>query len=145
VTLDTAAATEFIEGYRRTFETFDVDVIAGSFAFPLQVVGDAGAVGIVAVPSAEAWRPQLERIVGAYRLLGVSSSTIASFAVTEVTPRIAHATVTWELRRADGSAVYAFTASYTLAETDVGTRIVAIAHDESPKLAAAVAALPPRS
>jgi len=48
--------------------------------------------------------------------------------------------VRWSLRTADGGDVYAFTTSYTLADLADGTRIVAIAHDESPKLAAAVAA-----
>jgi len=138
MTLDTAAATTFIEGYRRTFESFDVDAIADTFAFPLQVVGDAGDVTVVSVPSAEAWRPQLERILGAYRHVGVATSAISSLLVGEVTPRIAHATVRWDLRRADGSTVYDFTASYTLAETADGIRIVAIGHDESPKLAAAL-------
>jgi hypothetical protein len=139
VSLDAAAATAIIDGYRRTFETFDVDAICGTFGFPVQVVGDAGEVGVVMVPALEAWRPQVERIVGAYRLLGVTSSVIESLEVTEVTPRIAHATVRWGLRDAGGGAIYAFTASYTLAETADGPRIVAIAHDESPKLAAAVA------
>ena len=35
--------------------------------------------------------------------------------------------------------VYDFTASYTLADLPEGTRIVVIAHDETPKLLAAVA------
>jgi hypothetical protein len=139
VTLDTAAATAFIDGYRRTFETFDVDAICAAFAFPVQVVGDAGEVGVVVVPAIEAWRPQIERIVGAYRLLGVASSAVESLEVTEVTPRIAHATVHWGLRDGGGGPVYAFTASYTLVETADGPRIVSIAHDESPTLAAAVA------
>jgi len=139
VTLDTGAVTAFIDGYRRTFETFDVDAICAGFAFPVQVVGDAGDVGVVVVPALEAWRPQIERIVGAYRLLGVASSTVESLEVTEVTPRIAHATVHWDLRGGDGGTIYGFTASYTLAETADGPRLVAIAHDESPKLAAAVA------
>lgn len=139
MTLDTDAVTAFIDGYRRTFETFDLDAICGLFAFPLQVVGDAGEVGIVVVPSRDAWLPQVERIVGAYRLLGVASSAIESLEVTEVTPRVAHATVPWRLRDGDGGTIYAFTASYTLAETADGPRVVAVAHDETPKLAAAVA------
>ena len=139
MTLDTAAVTVFIDGYRRTFETFDVDAICDAFAFPVQVVGDAGDVGVVVVPAREAWRAQIERIVGAYRLLGVASSAVESLEVTEVTPGIAHATVRWDLRNAAGGTVYGFTASYTLGESADGPRIVAIAHDESPKLAAAVA------
>ena len=138
MTLDTGAVTAFIDGYRRTFETFDVDAICGGFAFPVQVVGDAGEVAVVVVPSLDEWVPQIERIVGAYRLLGVVSSTVESLEVTEVTPRVAHATVRWGLRDAARGAVYAFTASYTIAATADGPRIVAIAHDETPKLAAAV-------
>ena len=141
MTLDTGAVSAFIDGYRRTFETFDVDAICDAFAFPIQVVGDAGdgAVGVVVVPALEAWRPQVERIVGAYRLLGVASSEVQSLVVTTVTPRIAQATVRWGLRDGGGGTIYGFTASYTLAETADGPRVVAIAHDESPKLAAAVA------
>jgi hypothetical protein len=139
MSLDSDAVTAFIDGYRRTFETFDVDAICGAFAFPVQVVGDAGQVGVVVVPALETWRPQVDGIVGAYRLLGVTSSAVERLEVTEVTPRIAHATVRWGLRDSGGGAVYAFTASYTLADTPDGPRIVAIAHDETPKLAAAVA------
>ena len=139
MTLDTGAVTAFIEGYRRTFETFDVDAICGAFAFPVQVVSDAGEVSVVSVPALEAWRPQIERVVGAYRLLGVASSVVESLEVTEVTPRVAHATVRWGLRASGGGTVYGFAASYTLAETADGPRIVVIAHDESPKLATAVA------
>ena len=48
-------------------------------------------------------------------------------------------TVHWSLRTAEDAEVYAFTASYTLADGAEGTRVVAIAHDETPKLQAAVA------
>lgn len=136
---DRAAAETFIDGYRRTFESFDVAAITALYAFPVQVVGEAGGVSVVVVPAAEAWAGQVERIVGAYRLLGVSGATVARLDVAEVTPGIAHATVTWSLHTAAGDPVYDFTTSYTLADLAGRTRIVAIAHDESPKLAAAVA------
>src|SRR4051794_19439529 len=136
---DEAAATAFIDRYRRTFETFDLDAITACYAFPVLVVSQGDRVTTMSVPAAEAWRPQVERIVGAYRLLGVSGSTISSLQVAPVTPGIAHATVTWSLHTAAGDPVYDFTASYTLADLDDGTRIVAISHDEAPKLLAAVA------
>lgn len=142
---DTAAVGAFIERYRTTFASFDVDAIGACFAFPLQVTGEAGTVAVVSVPAVEAWRPQLERITGAYRALGVVGAEVADLAAVEVTQGIAHAVVHWSLRRADGSEVYAFTASYTLADLPEGTRIVAIAHDESPRLMAAVAGLAGRS
>lgn len=137
---DRTAAEAFIDGYGRTFESFDVDAVVARFAFPLQVTGEGRhAVTVVSVPDATAWRPQIERLVGAYRLLGVATATVEALNVAEVTPRVAHAMVRWALTTADGSAVYAFTASYTLVDGPDGTRITAIAHDETPKLMAAVA------
>ena len=136
---DRAAAEAFIDAYRRTFETFDVAAIAACYAYPVQVVGEADGVSVTSIPSAEGWVPQVERIVGAYRLLGVARATVARLDVDEVTPGIAHATVTWSLQTAAGDPVYDFTGSYTLADLPEGTRIVALAHDETPKLLAAVA------
>lgn len=136
---DESAAKAFIDRYRRTFETFDVDAITGCYAFPVLVVSQADDVTTTSVPAADGWRPQVERIVAAYRLLGVSGATVASLEIAAVAPGIAHATVTWSLHRASGEPVYDFTASYTLADLTEGTRIVAIAHDEAPKLRAAVA------
>lgn len=136
---DRAAAEAFIDTYRRTFESFEVAAITALYAFPVQLVGEAGGVSVVVVAAAEAWAAQVERIVGAYRLLGVSGATVRRLDVAEVTPGIAHATVTWSLRTSAGDPVYDFTASYTPADLAEGTRIVALAHDESPKLAAAVA------
>jgi hypothetical protein len=136
---DRAAAEAFIDAYRGTFETFDVAAIAAWYAFPVQVVGEGDGVAVTVVAAREAWTPQIERIVGAYRLLGVADADVTRLEIDEVTPGIAHATVTWSLRTASGDPVYEFTASYTLADLPEGTRIVAIAHDETPKLLAAVA------
>jgi hypothetical protein len=137
--LDRTAAGAFIDGYRRTFESFDVDAIAACFAFPMQVASEGDAVTVVVVPDLDAWRPQIARIVGAYRLLGVHGARLASLDIDEVTPHVAHAVVHWALAAADGSPIYEFTASYTLVDAGAGPRIVAIAHDETPKLQAAVA------
>ncbi len=136
---DRTAAEAFIDEYRRTFESFDVDAITALYAFPVQVVGDAGAVSVVVVPTADAWAQQVAKIVGAYRLLGVAGATATRLDVAEVTPAVAQAVVTWSLHTAEGEPVYDFTASYTLADLADGTRITAIAHDESPKLMQAVA------
>ncbi len=51
--------------------------------------------------------------------------------------------VLWELRREDHEPVYDFTAVYTLARTQGPSQIVAVAHDELPKMQAALQALRP--
>ncbi len=134
-----ASANVFLDEYRTTFERFDVAAVAAFVAFPLQVTGDAADVTVVSVPTVEAWLPQIERIVGAYRLLGVATADARDVRVVAVTARIAQATVNWVLRDGEGGVVYDFHASYTLADLGAGHRITAIAHDESPKLMAAVA------
>jgi hypothetical protein len=134
-----SAAHQFLEEYRATFERFDVAAVAAFFAFPLQVTGDAADVTVVSVPTLEAWLPQIERIVGAYRLLGVASADARSVRIVAVTSRISHASVNWSLLDGDGRLVYDFNASYTLADFGGGLRVTSIVHDESPKLMAALA------
>jgi hypothetical protein len=133
------AANQFLDDYRTTFERFDVAAVAAFFAFPLQVTGDAAEVTVVSVPTLEAWVPQIERIICAYRMLGVASADARSVRVVAVTPRISQASVTWVLLDGEGRLVYDFSASYTLADFGAGLRITAIAHDESPRLMAALA------
>src|SRR3954453_21332957 len=103
---DEPAAREFIDRYRRTFESFDLDAITACYAFPVLVVSETDGVTTTSVPAADGWRPQVERIVGAYRVLGVSGATVASLEIAAVTPGIAHATVTWSLETASGGPVY---------------------------------------
>jgi len=136
---DKTPAELFLSDYRETFERFDVAAVAAFFAFPLQVTGDAAEVTVVSVPTLEAWLPQIERIVGAYQMLGVASADARGARVVSVTSRISQATVNWHLLDADGAVVYDFHASYTLADLGAGLRITAIAHDESPRLMAALA------
>ena len=138
---DRAAATAFMDAYRRTFETFDVGAIARLFAFPLAVTGDAadGTASNLVVPDADHWVPALARVLGGYRLIGVAGAQALETDVTTVSPAIAQVTVRWSLRTAGDDEIYEFTAAYTLADRPEGTRVVTIAHDETPKLHAAVA------
>ena len=137
--VDTAEARAFIERYRDTFGSFDAEAIGACFAFPCQVTSEAETVSVTSVAAVEAWVPQISRIVGAYRLLGVHHAESLALQVVPVTPRITHAVVRWGLRDGAGATVYDFTASYALADLGEGLRITAIAHDETPKLMAAVA------
>jgi hypothetical protein len=136
---DRAAVEAFMEGYQQTFERFDVAGVAGHFAFPLHVTGEAHDVSLTVIPSLEHWTPAIERIIGAYRTLGVSHAKVRSLEIADVTARIAQANVHWDLRRADDHAVYDFHSSYTVALTPDGLRITAVAHDEGPRLASAMA------
>src|SRR5690242_13715519 len=105
---DRAAAEAFMDRYRQTFETFDVEAIGQLFAFPLGVTGDGGdaVASTQVVPDADHWVPALERVIGGYRLLGVVGARPVATSVTPVSAAIAQATVTWSLRTADDAEVY---------------------------------------
>jgi hypothetical protein len=137
--INRAAAELFLDEYRQAFQRFDVASVAAFFAFPLQVTSDAADVTVVSVAAVDAWLPQIERIVGAYRLLGVASAKVAGLRVIAVTQRIAQAAVHWVLLDGQGGVIYDFHASYALADFGAGLRITTIAHDESSRRMAALA------
>jgi hypothetical protein len=66
-----SAVSEFLEGYRRAFAAFDAEAIADMFAYPCQLTSDESEITVTTVPTREAWLPQVERLVAAYRAIGV--------------------------------------------------------------------------
>ena len=128
----------FFDTYRETFARYDAAALADLFTFPLQVVGDAEQVTPISIASRDDWLGVLDGLLGAYRTLGVAGGEPLEIDARELTPRLASARVHWELRREDGSAIYDFTGVYTLAAVDGEWRVAAIAHDELPKLTAAL-------
>jgi hypothetical protein len=128
----------FLDVYRAAFERLDAAAIAELFTFPCQITSDGDEITVTTVATREAWFPQLERLVDAYRSIGVRSAEILDLRVIELTPRLAQATVRWRLADGTGESVYDFGASYTLVEHDGSTRVAAIAHDETSALRRAI-------
>jgi hypothetical protein len=126
-------AAGFFESYVGAFERLDPDAIAAHFAFPLHLTGDGDDVGLTSVPDGAAWRDELGRLVGFYRDIGVSSARMLSASSAELSPRVEHASIHWQLHDAEGNDLYDFHAVYTLVEADGGTRVAALAHDELPR------------
>jgi hypothetical protein len=128
----------FLGVYRAAFEAFDVAAIAELFSYPCQITSDADEVTVTTVPTRETWLPELERLVDAYRAIGVRSAEILELRVVELTPRLAQATVRWRLADGEGEPIYNFGASYTLVDLDGSTRVTAIAHGETAALREAI-------
>jgi len=82
---------DFLDVYRAAFEAFDVSAIADLFAYPCQITSDAGEIEVAVVPTHEAWASQMERLVAAYRKIGVRSAEAGELRVTELTPNLAQA------------------------------------------------------
>jgi Domain of unknown function (DUF4440) len=134
----------FFDEYRGAFARGDRDALAAMFAFPVQVVSASGEDDgpVVSVAGEEEWGALLERLLAAYRGLGVTDAAPLELAVVEPLARVASARVHWELRREDGSAIYDFNAVYTLVRLGAAWRVAAIVHDELPKLHAAMRTAP---
>jgi hypothetical protein len=128
----------FLDAYRAAFEAFDVEAIVDLFSYPCQITSDAGEVTVTTVGSREAWVPQVERLVSAYREIGVRSAAFLELHVIELSARLAQVTVRWALADGKGRSIYDFEASYSLADHGNGMRITAITHNEMPRLRAAI-------
>lgn len=128
----------FLDAYRAGFEAFDAEAIVDLFSYPCQITSDAGEVTVTTVATREAWVPQVDRIVAAYREIGIRRAEVLELHATELTSLLSQATVHWALADGEGRSIYDFDASYTLADRGDGLRITAIAHNELPHLRAAL-------
>lgn len=136
-----SASRELIEQYRSAFTGGDVDALLDCFSFPLQVVTITKDQVSVSSAGTEDWPHVLKELSNTYQRLSVAEPVPLSVEVTEPIAGVAFVRVHWALQRANGDRVYDFKAVYTLARTDSRYRIVAIAHDELPKLRTAIGAL----
>ena len=129
----------FFDEYRTTFVRLDRDALMQFFALPIQVVSASGSGVTISVSDGDEWAAVLDGLLAAYRSLRVADAQVLDSEVMPVTPAMASARVRWCLRADDGTFIYDFTALYTIAEIDGAPRITGIAHDELPKLQAAMA------
>jgi hypothetical protein len=136
--LERSSVQHFLDAYRAGFEAFDVEAIVDLFSYPCQITSDAGEVTVTTVGTREAWAPQIERLVAAYREIGIRTADVLELHVMELTSHLVQVTVHWRLANGEGRSIYDFDASYTVADRGDGMRITAIAHNEMPRLRAAV-------
>jgi hypothetical protein len=128
----------FLDAYRHAFAAFDALAVAGLFTYPCQVTADAGERPVTVVADRQEWAGQLERLLDAYRAIGVRSAEVLDARVAALSPRLVQATVRWRLLDRGGARIYDFDASYTLLEVGQRRRIAAIAHNETERLRAAL-------
>ena len=130
---------ELIEQYRDAFSRSDLDALVDFFGFPLQVVSVTDAASVSAVERNE-WTGVLVRLLDTYEQLGVVNAVQLALEVNQPMEAVALVQVHWELQGQDDRPIYDFVAVYTLVRIEGRLRIVSIAHDELPKLRAAMTA-----
>lgn len=131
-------AQDLVERYRGAFTRGDVGALVDCFAFPLQVVSATDGRAAVSVASREEWPRVLERILRAYGRLGVTACVPLAVETIEELDAVVVVRVRWALRREGGEPVYDFAALYTLGRVEGRLRIVALVHDEVPRMLAAL-------
>ena len=130
-------ASELIEEYRSAFLRADLSALVNCFHFPLQVASiDADEVS-VSVAGSQDWPETLRGLLELYRRLGVANAAMLAVEILQPLDPVAVVRVHWDLQRADGTSVYDFTAVYTMVRMDGTRKIIAISHDELPKIRAA--------
>src|SRR5262245_61167213 len=105
---------QFFEAYRAAFEARDAPAITDFFVFPLHIISDAGEGSVSVVETRDDWLKQIDRLLGMYRAIDLSSARILELKVTELSPRVVQAMVHWELHDGAGAVLYDFNAMYTL-------------------------------
>jgi hypothetical protein len=130
-------ASQLIENYRNAFVRGDLAALLECFAYPLQVVSVDGDQLSVTVAGVEDWPVALGDLLGTYRRMGVAAAAMLAVDISQPLDSVAVARVQWDLQRADGSSVYDFTAVYTMVLVADIRKIIAIVHDELPKIRAA--------
>jgi hypothetical protein len=104
------------------------------FSYPCQLTSDESEITVTTEPTREAWLSQIERLVAAYKAIGVRAAEIRELQMTELTPQLVQVVVHWALVDGAGARIYEFDAAYTLADLSRGLRITAIAPNEAPRL-----------
>ena len=130
-------ASQLIEDYRSAFLRADLTALVNCFDFPLQVASIDGDEVSVTVAGSEEWPEVLKGLLELYRRLGVADVAMLAVDISQPLDPVAIARVHWDLQRTDGTSVYDFTAVYTLVRTDGRRKIIAVAHDELPRIRAA--------
>lgn len=124
----------FLEAYASAFQRLDKDAVADRYGYPAHAVTYNGGVGLVAIPSREAWTAVIERILQMYGATGVRRAAMRELRVTDVSPQVAQARLVWALHGEGDRLLYEFEATYTLALLENELKIVqVITENEQPK------------
>ena len=132
-----SAVDQLMARYRSAFVRADIEALLNCFHFPLQVVSIEADQVFVSVATSEGWPQVLQRLLTAYERLRVADAVPLTLELHEPIKGLTVVQAHWALEREDGTRLYDFTAAYTLGQVGDGLRIIALAHDELPKLRAA--------
>lgn len=131
-----SAVLEFLASYRRAFEAYDTEAIVGYYVFPCAIIGDAETIAPTIFKEAEQLRAGVDYVLSLHRQIGFAKGRPLLLEITELSPRLAGMMIREQMQDQLGKQLYDFQGFYSLARTDAGCRIVAICHNQFPRLLA---------
>jgi hypothetical protein len=127
---------EFLGSYRQAFEKYDTDAILDHYVFPCTIIGDAEAIRPSLLQAKEELRAGVEYVLSLHREIGCRSGQWLRLDITELSPRLTGMMLRSRMNGENGRPLYEFQGFYSLAHTDAGCRIMAISHNQIPRLLA---------
>jgi hypothetical protein len=129
----------FFQAYCAAFEALDVEAIADCVAYPCHIVSDGDDVTLIAMANRQDCLAAMNRVVVLHRQLGAPSGRIHDLSILELSPQLVQASLGMDVLDGTSSLLYDFQASYSLAKFSGSWRIVAIAHNQIPRLLKCIA------
>jgi hypothetical protein len=129
----------FFEAYCAAFEALDVEAIADCVAYPSHIVSDGDDVTMIAMSNRQDCLTAMNRVVVLHRQLGAPSGRIHDLSILTLSPRLVQASLRMDVLDGGSRLLYDFQASYSLARFADAWRIVAIAHNQIPRLLRCIA------
>ncbi|QPF90016.1 hypothetical protein [Bradyrhizobium commune] len=129
----------FFQTYCTAFEALDTDAIADCVAYPSHIVSDSDEVTLIAIANRQQCLATMSRVVELHRQLGAPSGRIHDLSILELSPRLVQASLRMDVRDRASNPLYDFQATYSLAKIAGAWRIVAIAHNQIPRLLRCIA------
>jgi hypothetical protein len=124
----------FFRAYCAAFEALDVEAIADCVAYPAHIVSDGDDVTLIAMSNRQECLAAMNRVVVLHRQLGAPSGHIHDLSILALSPRLVQASLHMDVRDGAANLLYDFQANYSLAQFSGAWRIVAIAHNQIPRL-----------
>jgi hypothetical protein len=129
----------FFRAYCAAFETLDVEAIADCVAYPSHIVSDGDDVTLIAMSNRQECLAAMSRVVVLHRQLGAPSGRIEDLSIQNLSPQLVQASLRMDVLDRASNLLYDFHASYSLAKFAGAWRIVAIAHNQIPRLLRCIA------
>jgi hypothetical protein len=127
---------EFLGSYRKAFEDYDTDAILDHYVFPCTIISDAEKITPSLLQTKEELRAGVDYVLSLHRQIGYRSGQLLLLDITELSPRLTGMMIRSRMRDKNGRPLYEFQGFYSLARLEAGCRIVAISHNQIPRLLA---------